>query len=286
MFLVGSLVVLCGLLAHSTAQLAGLPLPLGQGPPLPPNQGPPLPLNQGLPLPLNQGQLLPLAQGLPLAVSPALPSNPTNLLAGKFTDALSGGLLSGGLLGILENIPLLDVIKSGGGNSNGLVGGLLGKLTSSVPLLNNILDIKITDPQLLELGLVQSPDGHRLYVTIPLGLTLNVNMPVVGSLLQLAVKLNITAEVLAVKDNQGRIHLVLGDCTHSPGSLKISLLNGVTPVQSFLDNLTGILTKVLPELIQGKVCPLVNGILSGLDVTLVHNIAELLIHGVQFVIKV
>jgi hypothetical protein len=50
--------------------------------------------------------------------------------------------------------------------------------------------------------------------------------PVVGSLLQLAVKLNITAEVLAVKDNQGRIHLVLGDCTHSPGSLKISLLNG------------------------------------------------------------
>ncbi|XP_021012382.1 BPI fold-containing family A member 1 isoform X2 [Mus caroli] len=255
MFLVGSLVVFCGLLAHSTAQLAGLPLPLGQG----------------LPLPLNQ----------------ALPSNPTDL-AGKFTDALSGGLLSGGLLGILENIPLLDVIKSGGGNSNGLVGGLLGKLTSSVPLLNNILDIKITDPQLLELGLVQSPDGHRLYVTIPLGLTLNVNMPVVGSLLQLAVKLNITAEVLAVKDNQGRIHLVLGDCTHSPGSLKISLLNGmgVTPVQSFLDNLTGILTKVLPELIQGKVCPLINGILSGLDVTLVHNIAELLTHGLQFVIKV
>lgn len=48
----------------------------------------------------------------------------------------------------------------------------------------------------------------------------------VGSLLKLAVKLNITAEVLAVKDNQGKIHLVLGDCTHSPGSLQITLLNG------------------------------------------------------------
>lgn len=269
MFLVGSLIVLCGLLAQSTAQLAGLPLPLGQG----------------LPLPLDQGLPLPLGQGLPLAVSPALPSNPTDLLAGSFTDALSGGLLSGGLLGILENIPLLDVIKSGGGNSNGLV-GVLGKLTSSVPLLNNILDIKITDPRLLELGLVQSPDGHRLYVTVPLSLKLQVKMPVVGSLLQLAVKLNITAEIVAVKDNQGRIHLVLGDCTHSPGSLQITLLNGVTPVQSFLDSLTGILTKVLPELIQGKVCPLINGILSSLDVTLVHNIAELLIHGIQFVIKV
>lgn len=277
MFLVGSLVVLCGLLAQSTAQLAGLPLPLGQGLPLP--------LNQGLPLPLDQGLPLPLGQGLPLPVSPALPSNPTDPLAGNFANALSGGLLSGGLLGILENIPLLDVIKSGGGSSNGLV-GVLGKLTSSVPLLNNILDIKITDPRLLELGLVQSPDGHRLYATIPLSLKLQVNMPVVGSFLQLAVKLNITAEIVAEKDNQGRIHLVLGDCTHSPGSLQITLLNGVTPVQSSLDSLTGILTKVLPELIQGKVCPLINGILSGLDVTLVHNIAELLIHGIQFVIKV
>ncbi|XP_035292543.1 BPI fold-containing family A member 1 [Cricetulus griseus] len=270
MFLVGSLVVLCGLLAQSSAQLAGLPLPLGQG----------------LSLPLDQSLPLPLDQGLPLPVTPGLLSNPTDHLAGSFTDALSGGLLSGGLLGILENIPLLDILKSGGGNTNGLVGGLLGKLTSSIPLLNNILDIKITDPQLLELGLVQSPDGHRLYVTIPLGLTLKVNTPLVGSLLKLAVKMNITAEVLAVKDNQGRIHLVLGDCTHSPGSLQITLLNGATPLQSVFDSLTDILTKVLPDLVQGKVCPLVNGILSHLDVTLVHDIAELLIHGLQFVIKV
>jgi hypothetical protein len=50
--------------------------------------------------------------------------------------------------------------------------------------------------------------------------------PLVGSLLELAVKLNITAELLAMRDNQGRVHLVLGDCTHSPGSLKIFLLNG------------------------------------------------------------
>lgn len=72
MFLVGSLVVLCGLLAQSTAQLAGLPLPLGQG----------------LPLPLGQGLPLPLGQGLPLAVSPALPSNPTDL-AGNFANGES-----------------------------------------------------------------------------------------------------------------------------------------------------------------------------------------------------
>nr|XP_004668147.1 BPI fold-containing family A member 1 [Jaculus jaculus]XP_045013311.1 BPI fold-containing family A member 1 [Jaculus jaculus] len=256
MLQIQSLVVLCGLLAQTRAQLDSLPLSLGQG--------------------------------LPLAVTPALPSNPTDHLAGSFTDALSGGLLSGNLLGILENLPILDILKSGGGSSGGLVGGLLEKLTSSIPLLNNIIDIKVTNPQLLELGLVQSPDGHRLYVNIPLGLTLKVKMHLIGDLLELAVRLNITAEVLAVKNNQGRIHLVLGDCTHSPGSLRISLMNGVVPfpLQSLLDNLTGILTKVLPELVQGKVCPLVNGVLSQLDVTLVHDIADLLIHGLTFVIKV
>ncbi|XP_027479134.1 BPI fold-containing family A member 1 [Zalophus californianus] len=255
MFQIGGLIVFCGLLARTTALLDALPLPLDQ---------------------------TPLLQGTPVQ-----DLSPTDL-AGSLTDALSNGLLSEGLLGILENLPLLNILNTGGGTSGGLLGGLLGKLTSVVPLLNNIIDIKITNPQLLELGLVQSPEGHRLYVTIPLGITLNVNMPLVGRLLKVAVKLNITAEILSVKNEQGKTHLVLGDCTHSPGSLQISLLNGFAPlpVQSLVNSLTSILTEVLPELIQGKVCPLVNDVLSQLDITLVDSIADLLIHGLEFVIKV
>uniref|UniRef100_A0A8C8YPY8 BPI fold-containing family A member 1 n=1 Tax=Prolemur simus TaxID=1328070 RepID=A0A8C8YPY8_PROSS len=265
---IGGLLVFCGLLTQTMAQLGALPLPLGQALPLPVDQSLPLPLGQSLPLPLGQA--------LPLAVTPALPSSPTDLAKG-LTSGLSNGLLSGGLLGVLENLPLLDILKPRGGTSSGLVGGLLGglleKVTSVIPGLDNIIDLKVTDPQLLELGLVQSPDGHRLYVTIPLGLKLRVKTLLVGSLLELAVKLNITAEILAVTDKQERIHLVLGDCTHSPGSLKISLL-GSLPIQSLLDSLTGVLNKVLPELVQGKVCPLVNGALSQLDVTLVHDIVS------------
>ncbi|XP_047708424.1 BPI fold-containing family A member 1 [Prionailurus viverrinus] len=251
MFQTGGLIVLCGLLAHTTAQLEVLPLPLDQN--------------------------------LLLAGTPPQAPHPTDL-AGSLTSGLSSGLLSGDLLGILQNLPLLDILKTGGDTS----GGLLGKVTSLVPVLNNIIDLKITNPQLLELGLVQSPDGHRLYVTIPLGMILNVNTPLVGSLLKLAVKLNITAEILAVKNEQGKIHLVLGDCTHSPGRLQISLLDGFAPlpIQSLVDSLSGILNKVLPELVQGKVCPLVNEVLSHLDVTLVHSIADMLIHGLEFVIKV
>ncbi|XP_004746681.1 BPI fold-containing family A member 1 [Mustela putorius furo] len=262
MFQIGGLIVFCGLLAQTTALLDTLPLPL-----------------EALPLPVDPTLLLEgtAAQAL----------SPTDL-AGSLTDALSTGLLSEGLLGSLENLPLLNVLKTGGGTSGGLFGGLLGKVTSVVPLLNKIIDMKITNPQLLELGLVQSPDGHRLYVTIPLGLTLNVNTPLAIQLLKLAVKLNITAQVLAVKNEEGKIHLVLGDCTHSPGSLQISLLNGFAPlpIQGLVNGISSILNQVLPELVQGEVCPLVNKVLSQLDVTLVHSIADLLIHGLEFVIKV
>ncbi|XP_069863891.1 BPI fold-containing family A member 1 [Dipodomys merriami] len=255
MFQIGSLTIFCGLLAQTSAQLQGLSLPIGQG--------------------------------LPLPGAPALPSNPTNLVA-NFKSGLSNGLLSGGLLDILGNLPLLDTLKSGDGNSGGLLGSLLGKLTSSIPLLNSIIDIEITDPQLLELGYVKSPNGHRLYVTIPLGLRLQVNTLTVGNVLELDVKLNITVEILAVRDNQGKVHLVLGDCTHSPGSLHITLQNGVAPlpIQGLLDALTGVLNEVLPELVQEKVCPLVNEVLSHLDVTLVHDIAETLLGQQEFVIKV
>ncbi|XP_004630873.1 BPI fold-containing family A member 1 [Octodon degus] len=263
MFQIGALIVLCELLAQSTAQLGGLPLPQ----------------DQSLPLPLGQG--------LPSYMTPSLPlkhKDPTGSLIGGLTS----GLLSEGLLKVLENLPLLNILKPGDGTSGGLLGNLLGTLTSGIPLLNNIIDLKITNPQLLELGLVQSPDGHRLYVTIPLGLDLELKLPMITSLLELKLKLNITAEVLAVRDNQGRVHLVLGDCIHSPGNLHISILKGVVPlpVQGLLDGITDILNKVLPELVQGKVCPLVNEVLRHLDVTLVHDIAELLIHGLQFVFKI
>ncbi|XP_052581681.1 BPI fold-containing family A member 5-like [Peromyscus californicus insignis] len=284
MFLVGSLLVLCGLLAQSSAQLAGLPLPLGQGLPTSVGHCRPWHLGQNLPTSVGYCRPLHLGQSLPYGATPVISTYPTDYLARNFRDAFSQGLLSGGILGFLEHMPLLSYVRPAGSNAGGLV-GVLGKVISSIPILNNILDIRVTNPQLLEIGLVQSYDFHRLYVTIPLGFELRVNTLVVGRLLELAVKLDVTAEVYAVRDIYGRSRLVIGDCIHSPGSLRISLLNKLSPLQSLIDSLTDVLTKVIPGLVQGVVCPLVNGILSLLDVTLMHDVADLLLHGVQFVIK-
>ncbi|XP_008833070.1 BPI fold-containing family A member 5-like [Nannospalax galili] len=233
MFLIGSLFALCGLLAQTTAYMAGQPLIL----------------SNSLPTCMDHCRPLPVGTGVPLTVAPGLYSYPSSHYARDFRDAFSRGLLSGGLLGFLENLPLLNILKPTGSSTGGLF-GVVGKVISSVPILNNILD------------------------------------PAVGHLLELAVKLDVTAEIYAVRDIQGRSRLIIGDCLYPPGSLRISLLNGLSPLQKLVDGLTDILTKVLPGLVQGTVCPLVNGILSILDVTLLHNIADFLLDGVQFVIKV
>ncbi|CAO2578200.1 BPI fold-containing family A member 5 [Lemmus lemmus] len=191
MLLVGGLVVLCGLLAQSSAQLA-YPLPLSYN------------------LPTSKTAALELA-----GVNPEI----------LHFAAFSQGLLSGGILGFLEHMPLLSYVRPAGNNAGGLV-GVIGRVISSIPILNNILDIKVTNPQLLELGLVQSYDFHRLYVTIPLGFELKVNTPLIGKLLEFAVKLDLTAEIYAVRDIQGRSRLVIGDCINSPGSLHITLPKG------------------------------------------------------------
>ncbi|XP_059935161.1 BPI fold-containing family A member 1 [Mesoplodon densirostris] len=250
MFQTGGLVVFCGLLAQTLVLLEAVTLPLDQT--------------------------------LPLPMIPTLPLSSTDL-AGSLTGALSNGLLSEDLLGGLENLPLLDILKTAGNPPSALLRGPLGKVTSLTPLVDNIVDLKITNPQLLEPVLLQNPDGHRLYVTIPLGMVLKVKLPLVRSPLMLAVKLNDTAELLAVTDEQEKFHLVYCNCTFSPGSLQISLLDGLgaLPSESLIDSITGTLNNALPGLVQGKVCPLVSEALGHLDDTLVHSTVNALMYGLE-----
>uniref|UniRef100_F7EXL4 BPI fold-containing family A member 1 n=1 Tax=Monodelphis domestica TaxID=13616 RepID=F7EXL4_MONDO len=251
MLKIWGLVLFCGLLTQSSAQLEAIPV------------DPAIPLRP--------------AQSL-------TPPDPLSGLLGGLTK----GLLNSNLLGILENLPLLDALKIGEGSSAGLIGGLLPKIVSLVPGLQDIISINITNPVLLELGLEQSPDGHRLFVTLPLGMVLELKTFLTGEILKLDVKLNIIVELIAVRDKDGKIHLVIGDCKNDPGSLKVTLLEGVLPsvVQGLLDTVTGTVIKVLPNLIQKEICPLVNDVLGNLDVTLVHDVAELLIHGIELHLKI
>ncbi|XP_070342458.1 BPI fold-containing family A member 1-like [Equus asinus] len=142
MFQIGGLIVFCGLLGQTTALLETLPLS--------PNQ----------------------TQPLTVTPSPALSHTD---FAGSLSIALSNGLLSEGLLGSLEKLPLSNTLKAEGVTTKAVFGGLLGKIATVIRFMN-IIDVKVTHPRLLDLDTVQSPDGRRFYVTIPLDMILNVNV--------------------------------------------------------------------------------------------------------------
>uniref|UniRef100_A0A671EIZ9 BPI fold-containing family A member 1 n=1 Tax=Rhinolophus ferrumequinum TaxID=59479 RepID=A0A671EIZ9_RHIFE len=215
-----------------------------------------------------------LAQTMP-STPTAEDENPKGLL-GSLKGALSNGLVSENVLSSIKELPLVNILKN--------QTGLLGKL----PSLLNIFDLEITDARLMELGLVQSPDGHRLYASFPLDLLFIMKLPLIGNIIEVNVDLNITGEILAERNEAGNIHLVVGDCSHSPSTIKVTLLNGkaLRLVQAFINTLTGVFTNVLPALVQSQVCPLINTALSHLDVTVAHDIANRLIQGLDFVITV
>ncbi|KAM5304142.1 BPI fold-containing family A member 1 [Glossophaga mutica] len=218
-------------------------------------------------------------------------SSPLNLvpspsdLAGQLTGALSNGLLSGGLLDTVKNLPLVDILKTDGDTSGGLVGKLLQQVINP---LNGLTGIEITKPKLLELGLVPSEDGHRLYVNIPLSWDINLRVPIVKlRLLKLSVKLNATVEILPKKDEDG-LHLVLGDCSQAPASLEVTLPDGPQTflIQGLINSVTNTLSKAVPKMLLGQVCSTVNGILSNLDVTLVQRIVDQLIPEKDLIVNV
>ncbi|XP_024415476.1 BPI fold-containing family A member 1 [Desmodus rotundus] len=217
---------------------------------------------------------------LPLPVDLAL--SPMDL--GDLTGALNNGLLSGGLLDTVKNLPLLDMLKIDGDDSRGPIGRLLEQVINP---LKSLTGIEITKPKLLELGLVPSEDGHRLYLNIPLSFDLNVPMPVLKvRLLKLSVELNITVEIYP-EVNENGVNLAIGDCSQPPVELKVTLLDGSETflIQRLVNRITNVLSKAIPKLLLGTVCSAINGVLRQLDASLVHNIANKLIPEKDFIIN-
>ncbi|XP_074174026.1 BPI fold-containing family A member 1 [Rhinolophus sinicus] len=215
------------------------------------------------------------AQDQTPSVTPAVAQDSKGLL-GSLKSALGNGLVSEDVLNSIKELPLVNFLQ----NQSSLFGNL--------PSFLNIVDLEIIDARLMEFGIVPSPDGRRLYATFPLNLVFNMKLPLIGNLLEVNMDLNITAEIMAVTDDAGKARLVVGDCSHSPGGLKITLLNGKAFrfTQAFLNSLTGIFSSVLPALVQSQVCPLVNTLLGQLDITLAHNLANKLIQKSDVVITV
>ncbi|XP_031228222.1 BPI fold-containing family A member 3 isoform X4 [Mastomys coucha] len=86
--------------------------------------------------------------------------------------------------------------------------------------------------------------------------------------------MGLTAESWLEKDEFGRRELVMGRCQMEPGSKGTSMsTEAVSPkMMHFLHNLRESLGKVIPNLVESQVCPLIGEILRQLDVKLLKGL--------------
>ncbi|XP_027974293.1 BPI fold-containing family A member 3 isoform X2 [Eumetopias jubatus] len=88
--------------------------------------------------------------------------------------------------------------------------------------------------------------------------------------------MNLAVEFWLEKDEFGRRHLVIGNCSVEPSSSYTTVLTeDISPkMKHFLRNFRGNLAKVIPHLVESQVCPLIGEILRQLDVKLLKSLME------------
>uniref|UniRef100_A0A8C9LIS9 BPI fold containing family A member 3 n=2 Tax=Piliocolobus tephrosceles TaxID=591936 RepID=A0A8C9LIS9_9PRIM len=100
--------------------------------------------------------------------------------------------------------------------------------------------------------------------------------PFDNNIIKMCAHMSIVVEFWLEKDEFGRRDLVTGKCDAEPSSVHVAVLTEAIPLKmkQFLHNLKDNLQKVLPQLVESQVCPLIGEILGQLDVKLLKSLIE------------
>uniref|UniRef100_A0A8C7BIM8 BPI fold containing family B member 1 n=1 Tax=Neovison vison TaxID=452646 RepID=A0A8C7BIM8_NEOVI len=121
-------------------------------------------------------------------------------------------------IAILQQLPLLSAIreKPAGGIP------VLGNVVNSI--LKHIIWLKVTSANILQLQVEPSDEGQGLAVKIPLDMVAGLNTPLVKTIVEIHMETEAQAVIHVNTSERGDAHLVINDCSNSPGSLRVSLL--------------------------------------------------------------
>uniref|UniRef100_A0A8C7BF30 BPI fold containing family B member 1 n=1 Tax=Neovison vison TaxID=452646 RepID=A0A8C7BF30_NEOVI len=151
-------------------------------------------------------------------------------------------------IAILQQLPLLSAIreKPAGGIP------VLGNVVNSI--LKHIIWLKVTSANILQLQVEPSDEGQGLAVKIPLDMVAGLNTPLVKTIVEIHMETEAQAVIHVNTSERGDAHLVINDCSNSPGSLRVSLLQKLSfLVNPLADTVTGLLVPALPELVKTQV---------------------------------
>ncbi|XP_055458172.1 BPI fold-containing family A member 3 [Psammomys obesus] len=215
-----------------------------------------------------------------LALPVALPEQPWPGLTKAHKDGrstlariIAQGLLKHNAEGRIQSMRLLDRLNVSGTVAPGMVGWLIGGMNFQQ---QQEISINITNVQLDCDGIQMAFPKEWFSANITLEFDIEFRLPFNSNIIKTRARMGLTAESWLEKDEFGRRELVMGTCRMEPSSdcAPMSAETLSPKMKHFLHNLRESLGKVIPNLVESQVCPLIGEILQQLDVKLLKGLVE------------
>ncbi|GAB1287082.1 BPI fold-containing family A member 3 [Apodemus speciosus] len=207
-----------------------------------------------------------------LAFPSALPKQPWPGLTKDHKDGrstlariIAQGLLQHNAEGRIQSMRLLDRLNVSGTVAPGMVGWLISGMNFQQ---QQEISINITNVQLDCGGIQMAFPKEWFSANITLEFDIEFKLPFNSNIIKTHARMGLAAESWLEKDEFGRRELVMGRCRMEPSSEAATS----PKMKHFLHNLRESLGKVIPDLVESRVCPLIGEILRQLDVKLLKGL--------------
>ncbi|XP_077016016.1 BPI fold-containing family B member 1 [Tamandua tetradactyla] len=190
-----------------------------------------------------------------LAQATLSPSAVLSLSSEVFKERLTQELRDHDAISVLQQLPLLSAMQEEQARQS----SVLGRMVKSI--LKYVTWVKVTSADILQVQVQPSATGQELMVKVPMDMVAGLNTPLVKTIMQLQMETEVQATVQVETQGQGQPRLVLGNCSDSHGSLRISLLHTLSfLVSSLADKFINLLAPALPKLVRSQLCPMIETI--------------------------
>uniref|UniRef100_A0A8C8VTP6 BPI fold containing family A, member 3 n=1 Tax=Peromyscus maniculatus bairdii TaxID=230844 RepID=A0A8C8VTP6_PERMB len=194
-----------------------------------------------------------------------------NIIIPSPFPVIAQGLLKHNAEGWIQSMRLLDRLNVSGMAAPGMVGWLIGGMNFQQ---QQEISINITNVQLDCDGIQMAFPKEWFSANITLKFDIEFQLPFNSNIIKTHARMGLASESWLEKDEFGRRELVMGRCHMEPSSEDSSMSTEAVPpkMKHFLHNIQESLGKVIPNLVESQVCPLIAEILRQLDVKLLKGL--------------
>ncbi|CAM9503761.1 unnamed protein product [Rangifer tarandus platyrhynchus] len=165
---------------------------------------------------------------------------------------------------------------------------LLEQLISGIfEVVEGLTGVKISNLHILDITFEETSDGKGAIVKIPITAEVNVNLPLLGEIVDLDLNVDLQTSVsIETGDETSDSKVVVGECTNDPESISLTVLHrrfGL--LNDVVDIGVNLVRRVVSSLVQDELCPRIHTIISSLNENLVKNLNDILQETAQQIVN-